>query len=126
MIGADDGLQILKAKETDQRSALFARAIKSGESMQVANRKLLLRMRLCVAHVSALCKIALLTLFVRQSTSRPNCQSASDPRRKPCWRLAAQRCIHVGHDCADFHFLALQVVSCRCCMDRLGILVLCP
>ncbi|KZT64455.1 PCI-domain-containing protein [Daedalea quercina L-15889] len=38
--------KILKAKETDQRSALFARAIKSGETMQVANRKLLLRMRL--------------------------------------------------------------------------------
>ncbi|KAH9832148.1 PCI-domain-containing protein, partial [Rhodofomes roseus] len=38
--------KILKAKETDQRSALFARAIKSGEFMQVANRKLLLRMRL--------------------------------------------------------------------------------
>ena len=54
MIGADDGLQILKAKETDQRSALFARAIKSGESMQVANRKLLLRMRLYVVHVSVL------------------------------------------------------------------------
>ncbi|EPS96383.1 hypothetical protein FOMPIDRAFT_1025401 [Fomitopsis schrenkii] len=38
--------KILKAKETDQRSALFARAIKSGEMMRVANRKLLLRMRL--------------------------------------------------------------------------------
>jgi len=38
--------KILKAKETDQRSALFARAISSGETMQVANRKLLLRMRL--------------------------------------------------------------------------------
>ena len=38
--------KILKAKETDQRAALFARAIKSGEEMQAANRKLLLRMRL--------------------------------------------------------------------------------
>ncbi|PCH37462.1 PCI-domain-containing protein [Wolfiporia cocos MD-104 SS10] len=36
----------LKAKETDQRAALFARAMKSGESMQSSNRKLLLRMRL--------------------------------------------------------------------------------
>ena len=39
-------MQILKAKETDQRAALFARAIKSGQDMQAANRKLLLRMRL--------------------------------------------------------------------------------
>ncbi|KAI0772937.1 G protein pathway suppressor 1 [Trametes elegans] len=38
--------KVLKAKETDQRAALFARAIKSGEAMQAANRKLLLRMRL--------------------------------------------------------------------------------
>ena len=42
--------QILKAKETDQRAALFARAIKSGRDMQSANRKLLLRMRLCVGY----------------------------------------------------------------------------
>ena len=41
-------MQILKAKETDQRAALFARAIKSGQDMQAANRKLLLRMRLYV------------------------------------------------------------------------------
>ena len=38
--------KILKAKETDQRAALFARAIKNGQAMQAANRKLLLRMRL--------------------------------------------------------------------------------
>ncbi|KAI0697628.1 PCI-domain-containing protein [Cerioporus squamosus] len=38
--------KILKAKETDQRAALFAKAIKSGQDMQAANRKLLLRMRL--------------------------------------------------------------------------------
>ena len=38
--------KILKAKETDQRAALFAKAIRSGEAMQAANRKLLLRMRL--------------------------------------------------------------------------------
>ncbi|KAM5536787.1 hypothetical protein V8D89_009505 [Ganoderma adspersum] len=38
--------KILKAKETDQRAALFARAIKNGQGMQAANRKLLLRMRL--------------------------------------------------------------------------------
>ncbi|CCM06321.1 uncharacterized protein FIBRA_08573 [Fibroporia radiculosa] len=40
--------KILKAKETDQRAVLFSRAIKSGEQMQAANRKLLLRMRLYV------------------------------------------------------------------------------
>ena len=40
------GLQILKAKETDPRSELFARALRSGKEMQAANRKLLLRMRL--------------------------------------------------------------------------------
>ncbi|KAI0922627.1 hypothetical protein AcV5_009551 [Taiwanofungus camphoratus] len=38
--------KILKAKETDQRAVLFFRAIKSGENMRAANRKLLLRMRL--------------------------------------------------------------------------------
>ncbi|TBU25696.1 PCI-domain-containing protein [Dichomitus squalens] len=38
--------KILKAKETDQRAALFAKAIKNGQAMQAANRKLLLRMRL--------------------------------------------------------------------------------
>ncbi|CDO77396.1 hypothetical protein BN946_scf184857.g2, partial [Trametes cinnabarina] len=41
-------IAILKAKETDQRAALFAKAIKSGQEMQAANRKLLLRMRLYV------------------------------------------------------------------------------
>ena len=44
--------QILKAKETDQRAALFAKAIKSGHNMQAANRKLLLRMRLYVLFLS--------------------------------------------------------------------------
>ncbi|KAI0342371.1 hypothetical protein BDW22DRAFT_1357693 [Trametopsis cervina] len=38
--------KILKAKDTDQRSALYARAIKAGADMQATNRKLLLRMRL--------------------------------------------------------------------------------
>ncbi|KAH9929081.1 PCI-domain-containing protein [Epithele typhae] len=38
--------KILRAKETDQRAALFAKAIKSGREMQATNRKLLLRMRL--------------------------------------------------------------------------------
>ncbi|KAI8989078.1 G protein pathway suppressor 1 [Trametes punicea] len=38
--------KILKAKEIDQRAALYAKAIKSGQDMQAANRKLLLRMRL--------------------------------------------------------------------------------
>ncbi|OSD00524.1 G protein pathway suppressor 1 [Trametes coccinea BRFM310] len=38
--------KILKAKETDQRAALFAKAMKSGQDIQAANRKLLLRMRL--------------------------------------------------------------------------------
>lgn len=41
-------LQILKAKETDQRSVLYARVMKSGENMASANRKLLLRLRLYV------------------------------------------------------------------------------
>lgn len=58
LISAHDALQILKAKETDQRSALFARAIKSGEMMRVANRKLLLRMRLYVcADSSSSCRV---------------------------------------------------------------------
>ena len=39
-------IQILKAKETDPRSELFARALQSGKEMQATNRKLLLRMRL--------------------------------------------------------------------------------
>lgn len=45
---ADEGLrsQILKAKETDQRAALFAKAIRNGQDVQSTNRKLLLRMRL--------------------------------------------------------------------------------
>ncbi|KAH9854527.1 G protein pathway suppressor 1 [Lenzites betulinus] len=38
--------KILKAKETDERAALFAKAIKSGQERQAADRKLLLRMRL--------------------------------------------------------------------------------
>ncbi|KAI9056495.1 G protein pathway suppressor 1 [Trametes sanguinea] len=38
--------KILKAKETDQRAALYAKAMKSGQDIQAANRKLLLRMRL--------------------------------------------------------------------------------
>ncbi|KAJ3478810.1 hypothetical protein NLI96_g9502 [Meripilus lineatus] len=38
--------QILKAKETDQRAVLFSRALKAGQDMAAANRKLLLRMRL--------------------------------------------------------------------------------
>ena len=39
-------IQILKAKETDPRSELFVRALRSGKEMQATNRKLLLRMRL--------------------------------------------------------------------------------
>ncbi|KZP06077.1 hypothetical protein FIBSPDRAFT_331554 [Athelia psychrophila] len=38
--------KILQAKTTDHRSELFDRAIKAGNEMQSANRKLLLRMRL--------------------------------------------------------------------------------
>ncbi|THH00269.1 hypothetical protein EW026_g2236 [Hermanssonia centrifuga] len=38
--------RILQAKRTDQRAALFARAMKAGSEMQATNRKLLLRMRL--------------------------------------------------------------------------------
>ena len=58
--------QILKAKETDQRAALFAKAIKSGQDMQAANRKLLLRMRLCVYHMCSFGHERLgLTAFVR-------------------------------------------------------------
>ncbi|KAI0795680.1 26S proteasome subunit RPN7-domain-containing protein [Abortiporus biennis] len=38
--------KILKAKETDQRTALFERALKAGQDMQSTNRKLLLRMKL--------------------------------------------------------------------------------
>lgn len=41
-------VQILKAKDTDQRATLYARALKAGKDMQATNRKLLLRMRLCV------------------------------------------------------------------------------
>ncbi|KAH9474510.1 COP9 signalosome complex subunit 1 [Psilocybe cubensis] len=42
----DSQNKILKAKKTDYRDELFARAIKAGTDMQAANRKLLLRMRL--------------------------------------------------------------------------------
>ncbi|KAI0701936.1 G protein pathway suppressor 1 [Cytidiella melzeri] len=42
--------KILKAKDTDQRAALYARAIKAGRDMQATNRKLVLRMRLCVLY----------------------------------------------------------------------------
>jgi COP9 signalosome complex subunit 1 len=38
--------QILKAKKTDYRVDLFARAIKAGDDMRNANKKLLYRMRL--------------------------------------------------------------------------------
>ncbi|TCD63420.1 hypothetical protein EIP91_005419 [Steccherinum ochraceum] len=38
--------KILRARVTDQRAALFQRAIKSGADMQSTNRKLLLRMKL--------------------------------------------------------------------------------
>ncbi|KAH8101716.1 PCI-domain-containing protein [Cristinia sonorae] len=38
--------KVLKARTTDQRAALFQRALKSGSDMQSTNRKLLLRMRL--------------------------------------------------------------------------------
>jgi COP9 signalosome complex subunit 1 len=44
--------QILQAKKTDYRADLFARAIRAGTEMQNSNRKLLLRMRLCVAFVA--------------------------------------------------------------------------
>jgi hypothetical protein len=40
--------QILRAKKTDYRAELFARAMKAGEELHNANRKLLLRMRLYV------------------------------------------------------------------------------
>jgi len=42
----DSQNKILKAKETDARSELFARVLRSGKEMQATNRKLLLRMRL--------------------------------------------------------------------------------
>lgn len=42
----DSQNKILKAKETDPRSELFDRALRSGKEMQATNRKLLLRMRL--------------------------------------------------------------------------------
>ncbi|KAI0074359.1 PCI-domain-containing protein [Panus rudis PR-1116 ss-1] len=38
--------KILQAKTVDQRSQLFARALKSGQEMQATNRKLLLRLKL--------------------------------------------------------------------------------
>jgi COP9 signalosome complex subunit 1 len=40
--------KILKAKDLDHRAELFSRAIKAGADIQTANRKLLLRLRLCV------------------------------------------------------------------------------
>ena len=40
--------QVLKAKDLDHRAELFSRAIKAGADIQTANRKLLLRLRLCV------------------------------------------------------------------------------
>ncbi|KAF8624719.1 hypothetical protein AX17_007050 [Amanita inopinata Kibby_2008] len=42
----DSQNKILQAKKTDYRADLFARAIKAGNEIQLANRKLLLRMRL--------------------------------------------------------------------------------
>jgi len=42
----DSQNKILKAKETDARADLFARAIRTGKDAQATNRKLLLRMRL--------------------------------------------------------------------------------
>ncbi|RDB17140.1 COP9 signalosome complex subunit 1, partial [Hypsizygus marmoreus] len=42
----DSQNKILYAKKTDYRAELFARAIKAGNDMQAANRKLLLRMKL--------------------------------------------------------------------------------
>ncbi|KAF6745950.1 G protein pathway suppressor 1 [Ephemerocybe angulata] len=42
----DSQNKILQAKKTDYRADLFARAIKAGNDIQAANRKLLLRMRL--------------------------------------------------------------------------------
>jgi len=42
----DSQNKILKAKETDHRAALFARAVSTGAEIQAANRKLLLRMKL--------------------------------------------------------------------------------
>ncbi|KAJ7594235.1 26S proteasome subunit RPN7-domain-containing protein [Mycena floridula] len=42
----DSQNKILQVKKTDYRADLFAKAIKAGEEMQAANRKLLLRMRL--------------------------------------------------------------------------------
>lgn len=39
--------EILKAKDLDHRAELFSRAIKAGADIQTANRKLLLRLRLC-------------------------------------------------------------------------------
>jgi len=41
-------LQVLQVKKTDYRADLFARAIQAGKDIQATNRKLLLRMRLCV------------------------------------------------------------------------------
>ncbi|KAF8801234.1 hypothetical protein BYT27DRAFT_7262267 [Phlegmacium glaucopus] len=43
----DSQNKILQVKKTDHCAELFARAIKTGREMQAANRKLLLRMRLC-------------------------------------------------------------------------------
>lgn len=40
--------QVLQAKKKDHRAELFDRAVKAGNEIQSANRKLLLRMRLCV------------------------------------------------------------------------------
>lgn len=50
-------VQILQVKRTDYRADLFARAIKAGKDMQSANRKLLLRMRLCVSSYSSLANV---------------------------------------------------------------------
>ncbi|EGO01318.1 hypothetical protein SERLA73DRAFT_179480 [Serpula lacrymans var. lacrymans S7.3] len=47
----DSQNKILKAKKTDYRAELFARAIRAGAEMQCANRKLLLRMRLQQADI---------------------------------------------------------------------------
>ena len=47
--------EILKAKDLDHRAELFSRAIKAGADIQTANRKLLLRLRLCAFPFSPTC-----------------------------------------------------------------------
>jgi len=58
----DSQNKILRAKDQDQRTAMFARAEEVGRNIQSSNRKLLLRIRLCVVSSASLLSVLILVL----------------------------------------------------------------